>query len=416
MASTPETATVTHVYPLGSRINERGALEVGGCDVTELAREFGTPAYVYAEDDMRARARAYREALAARTDRFEVVYASKAFPCTAAYALFGDEGLSADVASAGELFLALRGGFPPERLHLHGNNKTEAELAYALEQGVGHIVVDSFDEIERLRRLEAARGQAVLLRVTPGIRPDTHDFIATGQEDSKFGFAPDLVPEAAERCRAAGLELRGLHAHIGSQIFQTELFEKLGEVLSGLGDWPLLNLGGGLGIAYTADDDPPDVEEYAEALLSRTPGGVTVLCEPGRSLVGNAGVTLYRVGTVKEGVRTYVAVDGGMSDNLRPALYGARYDADIADRFGGGTRCTIAGMHCESGDILVRDADLADPRVGDVLVIPATGAYGHAMANNYNAVPRPPVIFCRDGDARVVVRRETYEDLALRDA
>jgi diaminopimelate decarboxylase len=402
---------VSHVYPLGSRLNEQGRLEVGGCDVIELAREFGTPAYVYAEDDMRARARAYVEAFRARTERFEVIYASKAFPCTAAYRLFAEEGLSTDVASGGELHLALAGGFEPARIHMHGNNKTPAELDYALRVGVGHIVVDSFDEVERLR----GSGAHVLLRVTPGIKPSTHSYIQTGQEDSKFGFGLDDVPRGVAACADAGLELEGLHAHIGSQVFDLEAFERLAEVLAEIGDWPLLNLGGGLGIAYTRDDHPPSIEDYVDALLRRAPDDVTVLCEPGRSLVGNAGVTIYTVGTVKRNVRTYVAVDGGMADNLRPMLYGARYEAEIADRFGGSDRVTIAGMHCESGDILVEDATLDDPRVGDVLVMPATGAYGHAMANNYNALPRPPVIFCREGDARLVVRRETYDDLTSRD-
>jgi diaminopimelate decarboxylase len=405
---------VSHVFPLGSRLNERGRLEVGGCDVVELARQFGTPAYVYAEDDMRARARAYTEAFRARTDHFEVIYAGKAFPAAAVFRLFAAAGLSADVASGGELHLALAGGFDPARLYMHGNNKSQVELDYAIERGVGHIVVDSFDEIGRLR----GRSQRVLLRVTPGIRPSTHSYIQTGQVDSKFGFSVEDVPRAAEACRDAGLELCGLHAHIGSQIFELGAFERIAEVLATLGQWPLLNLGGGLGIAYTAADDPPSIEDYVDALLRRAPKGVTVLCEPGRSLVGNAGVTIYTVGTVKRvaGARTYVAVDGGMSDNLRPMLYGARYEAEIADRFGGNDPCTIAGMHCESGDILVQDARLDDPRPGDVLVIPATGAYGHAMANNYNAVPRPPVIFCRDGEARVVVRRETYDDLTLRES
>ena len=404
---------VSHVYPLGSRLNERGRLEVGGCDVVELAAEFGTPAYVYAEDDMRARARTFLEAFRARTERFEVIYAGKAFPCTAVFRLFAEEGLSADVASGGELHLALAAGMDPARLCMHGNNKSPAELDYAIESGVGHIVVDSFDEIERLR----GRSQRVLLRVTPGIEPSTHSFIQTGQVDSKFGFQLDEVERAVAACADAGLELRGLHAHIGSQIVDVEVFGRLGELLAGMGDWPLLNLGGGLGIAYTADDDPPSIEDYVEALVRHAPDDVTVLCEPGRALVGNAGVTLYRVGTIKRipDVRTYVAVDGGMSDNLRPMLYGARYEAEVADRFGGGTLSTIAGMHCESGDVLIRDVELNDPRVGDVLVVPATGAYSHSMANNYNAVPRPPVIFCRDGEAREVVRRETYEDLTLRD-
>jgi diaminopimelate decarboxylase len=404
---------LAHVYPLGSRLNEAGRLEIGGCDAIELAERFGTPAYVYAEDDIRARARAYMEAFRGRTDHFEVVYASKAFPCTAVCRLLVEEGLSCDVASGGELHLALRGGFPPERIYLHGNNKSDAELRQALEAGVGHIVVDSFDELERLERM--APGQRVLLRVTPGIAPSTHEFITTGQVDSKFGFGIDDVPRAV--ASVGRLELCGLHAHLGSQIFDLAPYERLAEVLSAMGDYPLLNLGGGLGIAYTADDRPPAIEDYVDTLLRSAPDGVTVLCEPGRSLVGNAGVTLYRVGTIKHipGVRTYVAVDGGMSDNMRPMLYGARYEAEIADRFGGDVLCTVAGKHCESGDVLVRDVLLDDPRPGDVLVTPATGAYGHAMASNYNGVPRPPVIFCSGGEAREVVRRETYEDLTLRD-
>ena len=412
-AETPAADSVSHVYPHGSRLNERGRLEIGGCDVIELAEQFGTPAYVYAEDDIRARAREFLDAFRRRTDRFEVVYASKAFPCTAVYRLIAEEGLSCDVASGGELFLALRGGVAPERIYFHGNNKSVAELEYAIEQGVGTVVIDSFDELERLEAM--APGQRVMLRVTPGIKPDTHAYISTGQEDSKFGFGVDEVPRAIEKI--GRLDLVGLHAHIGSQVFQLDPYEKLAEVLTGIGDYPLLNLGGGLGIAYTADQEPPSIDSYVESLLRGAPDGITVLCEPGRSLVGNAGVTLYRVGTVKRipNVRTYVAVDGGMSDNLRPMLYGARYEAEIADRFGGSTLCTVAGKHCESGDILVHDVLLDDPRPGDVLVTPATGAYGHAMANNYNGIPRPPVIFCRDGDARVVVRRDTYEDLAARD-
>ena len=408
----PAGAGVTHVYPIGSRLDERGHLEIGGCDVLEVAREFGTPAYVYGVEDIRTRAHEYMEAFRRRTDRFEVVYASKAFPCTAAYRLLADEGLACDVASGGELYLALKGGFAPDKIYLHGNNKSRAEIAYAQESGVGHIVIDSFHEIDLI---EAP--QNVMLRVTPGIKPTTHDYIATGQVDSKFGFGLDDVPRAIDAVQRRGLQLVGLHAHLGSQIFDLGPWEKLAEVLTGIGDYPLLNLGGGLGIAYTADDHPPPIDDYVDTLVASAPDGVTVLCEPGRSLVGNAGVTIYRVGTVKEipGVRTYVAVDGGMSDNLRPMLYGAAYEAEIADRFGGGTVCTIAGKHCESGDILQRDVDLDDPKPGDLLVMPATGAYGHAMANNYNGIPRPPVIFCEDGKAEAVVRRETYEDLAVRD-
>src|SRR4051812_18451278 len=307
--------TLSPVYPADARLTESGHLEIGGCDVLELAREFGTPAYVYAENDMRARAREYVEAFRARTDRFEVIYASKAFPATATYALFADEGLSCDCASGGELYLALKGGFTADRIYLHGNNKTEPELRFAVESEVGTIVVDSFDEIERLQRI-APDGQKVMLRVTPGIKPSTHSYIQTGQVDSKFGFGLDDVPRAID---ALGkLRLTGLHAHIGSQIFDLDVYEKLAEVLAEMGEYPKLNLGGGLGIAYTNDDEPPRVDDYADALVKNAPAGVSVLCEPGRSLVGNAGVTVYTVGTVKEvpGVRTYVAVNGGMSDNL----------------------------------------------------------------------------------------------------
>src|SRR3954462_7419260 len=299
--TTGQVAGVSHVYPIGSRLNERGRLEGGGCDVVELAEQFGTPAYVYAEDDIRARARQYMGAFKARTEHFEVVYASKAFPCTAAYRVLVEEGLSCDVASGGELYLALKGGFPPERIYLHGNNKSDAEIEYAVEQGVGHIVADSFDELDRLERL--APGQKVLLRVTPGIRPETHDFIATGQEDSKFGFGVDDVPRAIDRVER--LALGGRDAHIGSQVFGLGPYEKLAEVLSSMGDYPLLNLGGGLGVAYTEDQKPLPVADYVDTLMRGGPGGVTVLCEPGRSLVPNAGVTIYRVGTVKRipGVR-----------------------------------------------------------------------------------------------------------------
>ena len=418
------------VYPIGSRVNERGHLEVGGCDVVELVAEFGSPAYIYAEDDVRARAEAYRAAFAERlsSGEFEILFASKAAPITALYRLFADAGLSVDVASGGELHAALRAGFNPSRIYLHGNNKSEAELRYAADSGVGHVVLDSFDEISRFDAL-LSKPQDVLIRVTPGIKPSTHSYIQTGQLDSKFGFGLEdgLAARAITEVAATrNLNLVGLHAHIGSQIFELEPYTKAIEALASIADseWcRLLNIGGGLGIAYASDDEPPSIASYVDVKVE----GVRrvfeamprILVEPGRSLVGNAGITAYTVGTVKEipGVRTYVAVDGGMSDNLRPMLYGSRYEALIANRARdeAGTLATIAGMHCESGDILVRDTKLAAPRPGDVLVTPATGAYGHAMANNYNGVPRPPVIFASGGDARVVVRRETWDDLLGRD-
>jgi diaminopimelate decarboxylase len=418
------------VYPIGSRVNERGHLEIAGCDVVELAERFGTPTYIYAEEDIRQRAREFVQAFEQRTEDFEVIYASKSLPCTAAYRVLREEGLSADVASGGELHMALGAGFDPARIHLHGNNKTEPELRYAFESGVGHLIVDSFDEIELADRL-LERTQPVLIRVTPGIKPSTHDYIQTGQLDSKFGFglADGLAERAVQRVRESRhLELVGLHAHIGSQIFELEPYVKAIEVIAAFCDATdfqpeLLNVGGGLGIAYLDTDEPPSIDDYVDVKVrgvQRVFDPVPrILIEPGRSLVGNAGVTAYRVGTVKEipGVRTYVAVDGGMSDNLRPMLYGSRYEAVIADRAGEtpDALATIAGMHCESGDVLIRDTELAAPRVGDVLVTPATGAYGYAMANNYNGVPRPPVIFCREGEARVVVRRETWDDLLARD-
>jgi diaminopimelate decarboxylase len=417
----------SQVYPAGSRVNERGHLEVGGCDVAELAAEFGTPAYVYAEDDIRARAAAYLDAFRAHTDDFEVLFASKAAPISAIYRLCAEAGLSVDVASGGELHTALRAGFDPARVYMHGNNKSEAELRYAAESRVGHLILDSFDEIERAERL-LGRRQDVLIRVTPGIRASTHDYISTGGLDSKFGFGLEdgLARRAIEAVRGtSNLRLVGLHAHIGSQIFELEPYVRAIEALAELWDdeMRILNVGGGLGIAYTSDDAPPSIQDYVDVKVRGVQSvfdpAPRILIEPGRSLVGNAGLTLYTVGTVKEipGVRTYIAVDGGMSDNMRPMLYGSRYEALIANRAAEepATPATIAGMHCESGDILVRDAMLAAPRAGDLLVTPATGAYGYSMASNYNGIPRPPVVFCSDGDARVVVRRETWDDLLARD-
>ncbi|HZL47652.1 MAG TPA: diaminopimelate decarboxylase [Solirubrobacteraceae bacterium] len=424
--------SLSHVFPLGSRLNERGRLEVGGCDTVELAREFGTPAYVVAEEDLRARARAFVQAgVEAGHGDFHVVFAAKAFPCTAVLGLFAQEGLWCDVASGGELHLALHAGFSPERIVMHGNAKSEDELQAALDARVGLIVVDNFDELERLERdVRSGESQPVLIRVTPDVRGETHEKISTGQADSKFGFSTGDVPAAIERIAGIdGLALKGLHAHIGSQLLDLEPFRRevaelarLGSETHPPGGFSIYDLGGGLGVAYTeAQPRPPAIEEYVGALL-RAAGehgmgapGRRLLIEPGRALVANAGVTLYTVESVKRNVSTWVAVDGGMSDNPRPMLYGAAYEAHVADRFGGKTPCVLAGKHCESGDVIVRDALLDDPRPGDVIVTPATGAYGFAMASNYNGVPRPPVVFCRDGDARVVVRRESFEDLTARD-
>jgi len=415
--------TLSHVYPLGSRIDENGRLQIGGCDAIELAERFGTPAYVVAEDDLRARARAFIDAFrAAGQEDFEVLFASKAFPATAVMSLFAQEGLGCDVATAGELHLALRAGFDPAKLVLHGNARDDGELQAGLDAHVGHIVIDSHDDIDRLERLTAGASTRapVLVRVTPGVSGDTHEKISTGQADSKFGIGLDEAPAAIERLRRlAGVELRGLHFHLGSQLFTLDTFRSGIAAIAPLGDFPVYNLGGGLGVAYTEEQRPPAIEEYVAALVAaareQLGPGKRLLVEPGRALVANAGVTLYRVVGVKRNVSTWVSVDGGMSDNLRPMLYGARYEADVADRLGGSTLVHLTGKHCESGDVLIHDVMLDDPRPGDVVVVPVTGAYGYAMANNYNGVPRAPVIFASDGEARVVVRRETLDDLHARD-
>jgi len=406
------------VYPQDSSAAD-GVLTVGGCDARELAREFGTPAYVVAEADLRARARAFLAALAAAHDGpGEVVFASKAFPCTAVLRVFAEEGLGCDVASGGELHLALRAGFAPERLYLHGNAKSEAELRMALAAGVGTVVLDNEQEADRLAALGGgAGGNRILLRVVPGVVADTHEHILTGQAGSKFGMAPDAARALAER-----VDVAGLHMHIGSQLRSLDPYRRAIAALARIGEFEVYDLGGGLAVQYLADDDVPAPEQWVTDVVAAAHAelgaGRSLVLEPGRSLVANAGVTLYRVESVKPGVggERIVAVDGGMSDNLRPMLYGAAYEAAVVDRMGaGGDVCTVVGKHCESGDVLVRDVRLPDPRPGDVLVTPVTGAYGHAMANNYNGVPRPPVIFCSGGDARVVVRRETYEDLSGRD-
>ena len=414
------------MYPDGTRVNERGHLEISGCDALDLVAEFGSPLYVVAEDDLRARARSFVEALSAQHSDSEVIFASKAFPCTAIYRTLAEEGLGCDVASGGELYLALRAGVDPARIYLHGNAKSEAELRQALEAGVGHIVLDSFDDLERLDRLaaEAGRGsQPVLVRVTPGVAGSTHHAISTGQADSKFGFSIDQAAMAIAqlRDRRPSLELRGLHLHIGSQLLDLAPFVEAVEAISSLGRFPVYDLGGGLGAAYTAAQHAPTAEEYVRAVVGAARrylgGDVRIILEPGRALVANSTVTLYTVETVKRNVSTWVAVDGGMSDNLRPMLYGAVYEAVVADRplAPSGERCHLVGKHCESGDVIARDLVLPDPTAGDVIATPVTGAYGYALANNYNSVPRPAVLFCRDGAARLVVRRETYEDLGARD-
>ena len=416
------TAATLAPYPEASAVVD-GRLAIGGCDAVALAGELGTPAYVVAEDDLRSRAREFQAALRAHHDGpGEVVFASKAFPCTAVLRVFADEGLGCDVASGGELHLALHAGFAPERIYLHGNAKSEAELRMAVEAGVGCIVLDNTGDVAKLGRVvPAGRRQPVLLRVTPGVEAETHAAILTGHAASKFGYEPEHAAEIVHR-RWDHLDVRGFHFHIGSQLFDLEPYREAVAALAPLPDMPVYSLGGGMAVAYAPDDRPPgpeaSVAAMAEAARDVLGDGKRLVIEPGRSLVANAGVTLYTVQSVKQrpGGPRIVAVDGGMSDNLRPMLYDAVYDVRVADRMEDrGEPATVVGKHCESGDVLVREAALPDVEPGDVLVTPVTGAYGHAMANNYNGVPRPPVVFCAGGAARVVVRRETYEELHARD-
>ncbi len=417
------------LLPDHSGVGPDGGLTIADVPLLDLVAEYGTPVFVYDEDHMRRRA---RQAVAAWGPG--VAYASKAFLCRAMARLAHEEGMSIDVSTAGEMYVALAAGVPAARLVLHGNNKSEAELATALAAGVGRIVVDSFDEIDRLERLapKAPTRPQVLVRVTPGIEAHTHEYVMTGQDDSKFGLglASGAAAEAVARLRRDGspVEVVGVHSHIGSQVFALESFEMAVAVLAEffvplrLGE---LCVGGGLGVAYVDDEEAPPIPAWAErvraaAARSGIDGEVRLTAEPGRSIVASAAVTCYTVGTVKEipGVRTYVSVDGGMSDNPRPVLYGSGYEAFLVREVEAARprTVTVVGKHCESGDVIVRDAQVpADLSVGDILATPVTGAYGHSMASTYNKVPRPPVVFVREGEARVVIRRETLDDLLLLD-
>ena len=416
------------LLPLTAEVSSNGHLVLGGCDVITLAEEYGTPLFIYDEEHLRIRCRE-----AVRAYGPGVAYATKAFLCTAMARVALEEGMCLDVATAGELYSALRAGAQGNQIVLHGNNKSEAEILLALETGVRLIIIDSEDEIDRLERLVSAELQAtVLLRVTPGVEAHTHEFIKTGQEDSKFGFsiASGAAQRAVTRLEAMKhVDLAGIHAHIGSQVFDVDSFAQASEILAsffvplGLRE---LCVGGGLGVAYLNGEIAPSISEWADAVHGalRSAGvgdEVVVTAEPGRAIVAQAAVTIYRVGTIKvlPDIRTYMAVDGGMSDNPRPVLYGAGYEAfDPANvEVAREQSVRIVGKHCESGDVIVPEGWV--PRalsVGDLVATPVTGAYGYSMASTYNKVPRPPVIFVRGGKATVVVRRETVEDLGALDA
>ena len=428
----PDEPLSRHLLPDNAAVGAGGHLVVAGVDLVDLAGELGTPLFVYDEDHLRAQC---REAVTAWGDG--VAYATKAFLCVAMARLAHEEGMGLDASTLGELHVALAAGVPAERLVLHGNNKSEEELAAALAAGVGRIVVDSFDEIARLGVLTdtpvpGRERPKVLVRVTPGVEVHTHEFVRTGQEDTKFGFS--VASGAASRAVAAlellpGVELVGVHAHIGSQVFDVGHFEEAAEVLGALVaplGLPELVVGGGLGVAYLNNERAPAQKAWAEVTrhachAAGIDPATRITAEPGRSIVAAAGITLYRVGTVKTlpGIRTYVSVDGGMSDNPRPVLYGSGYEAFLprAVEAPRPRVVRVVGKHCETGDVVVEHAQVPpDLAVGDVLATPVTGAYGHAMASNYNKVPRPAVVFLRDGEARVVVRRETLDDLTRLDA
>jgi diaminopimelate decarboxylase len=417
------TSLPLHLLPDTAAVADDGSLSIGGVPVADIAADHGTPVFVYDELHLRRRCREAVDAFGHQ----RAVYATKAFLCTAMARLAYEEGMLLDVASGGEMFVALHAGVPASALTVHGNNKSVAELRVAMSEGVRYIVVDADEELDRIERLhrEGVPAPRVVLRITPGVHAHTHEYIATGQDDSKFGFnlSNGAAAAAVDRARRSpAMELVGVHCHIGSNVFAVDSFARAAEVMARFAA-PLglreLVLGGGLGVPYVGGEEAPTISEWGRVLLDACRGlGVTsrVSVEPGRSIVAKAAITVYTVGTIKRipGVRTYVSVDGGMSDNPRPVLYGSGYEAfmprDVrAER---PDRARLVGKHCESGDVLIFDAELpADLAVGDLLATPVTGAYGHSMASNYNKLTRPPVVFVADGSARLVVRRETHEDL-----
>ncbi|MCM3163167.1 diaminopimelate decarboxylase [Metabacillus litoralis] len=425
-----------------SKINDKGHLEIGGVDTIQLANEYGTPLYVYDVALIRERARSFKESFEKMGVKAQVAYASKAFSSVAMFQLIEEEGLSLDVVSGGELYTAVASGFPASRIHLHGNNKSRAELKMALDHEVGCIVVDNFYEIELIEEIskdKAGSKVPVLLRVTPGVEAHTHDYITTGQEDSKFGFGllNGQVEQAIDSVlKSNSIHLLGIHCHIGSQIFDTagfvlaaeRVFEKIKEWKERFSFIPeVVNLGGGFGIRYTEEDEPLPATYYVEKIVDAVKTQVSemgismpeIWIEPGRSLVGDAGTTLYTIGSQKTvpNIRQYVAIDGGMSDNIRPALYQAKYEAVLANRVTEkhDKPVSIAGKCCESGDMLIWDLPLPEVKADDILAVFCTGAYGYSMANNYNRIPRPAVVFVENGESQLVVKRESFADIIVND-
>lgn len=418
-------------------INQKNHLEIGGVDTVDLVKKYGTPIYVYDIARIKEQINAFKSVFQERTTPAQVAYASKAFSCLALYQLLAKEDVSLDVVSGGELYTAMKAGFPSERIHFHGNNKSQDEIEAAMDYRIGCFVVDNFHELNLLDQLTQERKEEVniLIRVTPGVEAHTHEFISTGQVDSKFGF--DLRSGQAEKAlekisKMPYINLLGLHSHIGSQIFETAGFQLMIErVFDQVQKWQesfdfdlkVLNIGGGFGIRYVPEDNPLPIKEHINAIISAVEENAAqvnmsvpeIWIEPGRSLVGDAGITLYQIGSQKQipDVRNYVAIDGGMSDNIRPALYDAKYTGVLANRANAPTteRYSIAGKACESGDMLIWDLPLPEPEANDILAVFSTGAYGYAMASNYNRIPRPPVVFVENGKDFLAIQRETYADL-----
>jgi diaminopimelate decarboxylase len=425
------------LFPLSTDVNSQGHLVIGGCDVVDLAEEFGTPLYLFDESTLRHRCREFKDEFCKYHPDTLVIYASKAFLNRALALIFKEEGLGLDVVSGGELSIAQSVDFPLDRVYFHGNNKTPEELDLALDWRVGRIVVDNFYELELLNELAVARGinQSILLRLTPGVDPHTHQYTTTGTIESKFGFpvATGQAEEAVDQAlSASNLNLLGFHFHLGSLVTEIERYELAMELVLGFAqeigkkfefNLDEFDIGGGFAARYTLDSEVPTIADYARALANKLDSLISrmglsrprLIVEPGRAIVAQAGVALYRVGATKEvpGIKKYVCVDGGMSDNIRPALYGAKYEALVANKAldAGREVTTIAGKLCESSDILVRDVSLTTVHPSDLIAIPACGAYSIPMASNYNALPRPATVMLKEGRARLIRRRETYQDL-----
>lgn len=425
--------------PITSKINSKGHMEIGGCDTVDLVKEYGTPVYVLDEVTVRGKCREYRTAFKDKYSNFLVCYASKALCASALLKIIQDEGMGVDASSGGELYTAKRAGCNLANVYFHGNNKTERELEDAVNMGIGRVVVDNYDELSLLGRVSSRLKKKIkiLFRVNPGIEAHTHEFIQTGQIDSKFGIAKDEIVDAVKKTQTMEyIEFAGLHSHIGSQIFDISPFLAEADVLTALASEIYkasgvriedLNLGGGLGIDYSGGDNVPTIDSFVKQIIAHVEEKCDefnlqrpkIVLEPGRSIIGNAGLTLYTIGSIKEipGIRTYISVDGGMSDNPRPILYDAKYEAEVANKAGQPKtkKVTVAGRFCESGDKLIKDYELQNPEVSDILAVFCTGAYNYSMASNYNRVPRPAMVLVNNGLSKLIIKRESYEDLVLND-